>query len=167
MSRESALSAVLAALANAVKGGFIEATRDRYHFTHDKLQSSFRYLLGEREEERLHASIGRAYLLGIETDESAVYNAAVHLNCSPDFLSGDEQRAKLARINLGAAQYSMKKSAFVNSEMMLQQGLDALGRHGRWSEEHFDLTFEMMLRLAKLQVTTGDSKLANRLPRRP
>lgn len=155
MSRESALSAVLAALDNAVKHGFIESTRDRYHFTHDKLQASFRSLLGEREEERLHASIGRAYILGIGTDESAVYNAAVHLNCAPDVLLDSEHRAKLARINFGASQYSMKKSAFVTAEMMLQKGLSALGEHGRWSEEHFDLTFEMMLFLAKLQIITG------------
>lgn len=157
---ESIRHRVLSSLSEAIKGGFIETLSDGYHFTHDKLQASFKCLIDEREKGRLHLLIGEAYLANTNTtnEGSANYNAAVHLNCAPDFISEQQrlQQAKLAKINLDAAKHCELKSAFVTAAMMLRKGLDSLDPDERWSSENFDLTFEMMERLARTELVVGD-----------
>lgn len=149
---------VFSSLAEAVKDGFIETTTaDGYHFTHDKVQSAFQYLIDEHEKRHLHHRIGQAYLSFTRVDTSAIYSAAVHLNISSDFATTNKKKAKLAQVNLDAAKYCEGKSAFASAAILLGKGLDALGdRQGRWSKETFELTSEIMVCLARIQLIVGN-----------
>jgi predicted ATPase len=139
-----------------VKEGFIEKTSVGYQFTHDKLQSSFRSLIDESEEERLHLLVGETYLES-GGDGWHIYKAAVHLNCAPGFLlTNRQQRERLARINLKASNYCNERSAFEKMTDVLQSGFDVLGPVNPWSEEHSSLTFEIVEALARAQLIVGD-----------
>lgn len=99
--------------------------------------------------------IGNFFLANTCNATSQRYNAAVHLNNAPGFLHSHSQRAVLAAINLEAAKYCKAKSAFIQEVTMLQKGLDLLDWNDRWSEENFDLTYEMMELLARAQLIVG------------
>lgn len=163
-SIETLRNAVNVSLINASKEGFIEETADGHQFTHDKLQASFQALVGEEEEDRLHLRIGRVFLARID-DNKAVYNAAVHLNRAPGFLHNVEQRAVLASINFEAAAYCEQKSAFVQAAALLQQGLDAIGPTDRWSEHNFNLTYQIMESLARMQLVVGELEACKKTTR--
>lgn len=143
-------------LADAAKEGFVEKTSCGYQFTHDKLQAAFQSLLDEEEEDQLHLLIGKAFLTS-SNDESKMYNAAVHLNNAPGFLSDRKQWAVLAGINFKAATYCGEKSAFIQAVALLRVGLDIIeSPEERWSEQNFSLTFKMMESLARMQLIVGD-----------
>jgi predicted ATPase len=152
-------SSVMLSLTEAVREGFIEKADDtRYHFSHDKVQSAFKSLIDESEGAQLHLLIGEAYLSDYNhgIGRSNIYRSAVHLSRAPDFLSDHQQRVRLARINLEAAKYCTEISAFEQAVAALQTGINALGPIGKWSDEHFALTFEMMETQARMQLVVGD-----------
>lgn len=148
---------ILKSLSDAVREGFIETTSSGgFQFTHDKLQASFQSLISESEQEQLHLIIGRAFLSSC-TKKTQMYNAAVHLNRAPCFMqSTQSNRIELARINFDAAKYCEEKSAFIQAVKMLQSGLASIGPEERWSEDNFDLSFQMMESLARTQLIVGD-----------
>jgi predicted ATPase len=87
-----------------------------------------------------------------------LFDATVHLNRSSELLSNQKQRAELAKLNLVASKYCEEKSAFSRAVKILQTGLAVLGSDSTdlWSEENFDLTFEMRESLARIQLIVGD-----------
>jgi predicted ATPase len=147
---------VLSSVSEALKEGYIEDSRDCYHFSHDKLQSTFRSMISREEEDRLNLLIGEEFLASRESEHCNIYKAAVHLHSAPKYLKVPEQRKQMVRINMEAADYCKGISAFARAAAMLQTGLDILGPEERWSEEHFKLTLEMMGSLAKMQLVAGD-----------
>mmetsp|Transcript_2209 Transcript_2209/g.3485 ORF Transcript_2209/g.3485 Transcript_2209/m.3485 type:complete len:1071 (+) Transcript_2209:110-3322(+) len=143
-------------ISGAVEEGFIDKTSDGYQFTHDKLQTAFRALIGESEKGNLHLLIGEAFLAH-EEEESSIYRAAVHLNAAPGFLDGHREKSvRLAHINLQAAKYCNGISAFGKAAEALLIGLRIFDSDERWGEEYFALTFEMMELLARMQLLVGD-----------
>jgi hypothetical protein len=83
-------------LSIAVDQGFVKKTSvGEYQFMHDTLQSSFRCLIDEMDEPRLHLQIGDAFLADEGGDKLNVYKAAVHLNCAQDFVRNQQQRSEI------------------------------------------------------------------------
>jgi len=140
-------------LNKAVGGRFLEKTRDGYQFSHDKIQSSCRSMIGEAEEGRLHLVIGEMFLRRGNLD--GLYQAAVHLNNAPDFVSDDKQRIRLANINLEASKISREKYAFDDAANLLRCGLALLVPETKWTD-HFDLAFEITELLAKMNLIIGN-----------
>ena len=147
---------VLDCLSDAVKEGFVEKTKAGYQFTHDKLQSAFRSMSSEHDEDQLRLLIGEAFL-NQGSDPVNTFNAALHLNCAPGFLQGRQSREKLARINLEASRYCEQKSAFSTAANMLQKGLAVLDQEAKWSGR-LDLVLELTESLARMQLINGDFK---------
>lgn len=139
----------------AVDAGFIEKINDGYQFTHDKLHSAFQGLAAKSTQDGLHLIIGKVYWAQ-ESDESAIYNAAVHLNNVPDFLHSNEQRVELAQINLQAARYCQQMSAFDKAAYLLRRGIDLLSSENKWSHELSCLSFEMITALANVELLVGN-----------
>lgn len=142
-------------LAQAVDEGFIEKIECHYSFTHDKLQSAFQGLIGKKTQEHIHLRIGEVYL-GQTTGESMIYGAAVHLNNAPGFLEKDDQRVKLARVNLQASRYCQQKSAFDEAANLLHKGIELLDATEKWSDKFYDLAFEMTELLSRMLLFVGD-----------
>ena len=152
---ESFHAAVRMCLDEAVDGGFVELTNKGYQFTHDKLQTAFRSMVDGTEEEHLHLIIGESFLAQVN-DDSAIYNAAVHLNSAPAFLRVDAHRMQLARINLEASKYCTQRSAFEMAAEVLREGLGLMDLLEKWSDQYFDLTLEMTKALAKTELIIGN-----------
>lgn len=157
MTDTSSQSVVVKSLAEAIKEGFLEKMRVGHQFTHNKLQSAFRSLIGKSEEDQLYLRMGEVYLMhSNENSSRMLYKASMHLNRASDFLYSHQQQAKLARINMHAAKYCIGASAFDRAAVMLRKGLDILGPELRWCGDYFSLTFEMMETLARTQLIVGD-----------
>jgi hypothetical protein len=92
----------------AIKEGFIEATKDGWQFCHDKLEASFQPLIESSEKIRFHEILGNHYLNHRHTNDCICY-AAFHLNKLHEYSTGHERVDKIARINLEAA----KKNAVI------------------------------------------------------
>ena len=140
-------------LSEAVKGGFIERTKEGYQFSHDKVQACFQSKMDEAENERLHRLIGECFLL--RGAPKSLYHAANHFNQASGLGQSKEQRAKLARLNLEASKYSKDKSAFNDAADFLRLGLKLLDSETKWSHD-FDLAFEMTESLAKMEFIIGN-----------
>jgi hypothetical protein len=82
----------------------------------------------------------------------------VHLSCGSYFLSDHQHQVTLAQINLEAAKYCREIYAFEQAvSKALQTGLEVLLRPTeKWSDEHFDLTSEIVETQTRMQLVVGD-----------
>jgi hypothetical protein len=140
----------------AISQGFIDMTKDVYHFNHDKLQASCRDMIEPDEIARLHYMIGNQYMYHYNAEDS-LFQAAVHLNKAGEYALGKERRHKLAGINLEAAKRCRDKSAFDDAAQFLRHGLMLLDHVScdKWTE-CFDLAFQLTESLAKMELILGN-----------
>jgi histidine kinase len=140
----------------AISQGFIDMTKDIYHFNHDKLQASCQEMIEPVDIPRLHNLIGNQYVFHSKNDD-ALFQAAVHLNKAGDYALGKERRDKLARINLEAAKRCRDKSAFDDAAQFLRHGLMLLDEESqdKWTK-CFDLAFELTESLARMELILGN-----------
>jgi predicted ATPase len=143
-------------LFDCVQLGFLwKPSEESYQFTHDNIQSAFQTLNKKAETSNFHANIGEVYFER-GYDGLNMYNTAVHWNAALDNMNGRYQRPKLARINLEAAKYCHDKSAFVRACMLLRAALALFESHELWESRHFELTFEIVEMLAKMELIIGN-----------
>jgi len=149
-------------LQKATVEGILQKKKRKYQFSHDKIQASFRNLIRESEEEMLHLKIGRKFIS--QPDEASKYQTAIHLNKAslihlerngkvPIYVT--ENGSELAKINLDAAKYCKGRSAFSASVDFLQKSLEYIDGEEKWLK-HFDLSFEIMEMLAKMELIVGN-----------
>lgn len=149
-----ALNVVSSALTRAVDDGLVEKTgKNTYQFSHDKLQLSFQSMVNDEENVQYHLIIGEQ-LIELK-GEGSMYQAALHLNKVMQIFEDEDQKVRLARINLDAAKYCKHKGAFVDSVTFLRTGLNLLDEHTKWIA-HYLLTYELTLLLAKMELITGN-----------
>jgi predicted ATPase len=143
-------------LVMAIEQGFIELTKDVYHFSHDKLQDSFQNMVEPSDVSMYHYLIGNQYVFHCQT-EDAIFQAAIHLNKAGDYALGKERRDKLARINLEAAKRCQDRSAFDSAARFLRHGLKLLDEesHDKWTK-CFNLAFEISECLSKIELILGN-----------
>ena len=121
----SNVALVESALDMALTQGFIDMTKDVYHFNHDKVQASCQDMIEPVDVARLHYLIGNHYVYHCK-GEDALFQAAVHLNKAGQYALDKERRDKLARINLEAAKRCRDMSAFDDAAQFLRHGLKLL-----------------------------------------
>jgi len=148
----SSASSTLLNLAIAVDEKVVEKAKDGYQFSHDKIQSVFQAMYSENEKVMAHKVIGEVFLARTEND--SLYHAAVHLNRAIGLLRDDHERVELARINLAAAKFCKQKCAFDGAVSLLRIGSDLINENEKWSK-FFDLSFEMIGLLAKMELVAG------------
>lgn len=144
-------------LSQAVVIGFVEKTKNGFQFSHDRIQTAFHELILDQDEvDHIHGVIGDTILASGDDDNATMHHAAVHLNAvSIDFESEKEQH-RLVKVNLRAAKYCLSKSAFAAARDLLLHGLSLMSHDQKWSEDFFDLTFEMTELLARAELVIGD-----------
>ncbi|KAI2510539.1 hypothetical protein MHU86_3807 [Fragilaria crotonensis] len=114
------LQTVATAIDDAVRGGFVEKTKEGYQFSHDTIQTAFQSLIDDEEKGRFHLAIGNVFLaIG---DVESRYLACVHLYNSPHFMPDDTNRIELVRLHLEAAKYCKERSAFIDAAAALHRG---------------------------------------------
>lgn len=68
----------------------------------------------------------------------------------------DKELAKLAKLNLEAAEIAMSKSAFETSLMFLELAVAALDHSTRWQEPSYSVTLRTFLFLARMRLCCGN-----------
>lgn len=148
---------VVVCLQKAVEGGFLAKTKEGFKFTHDKLQSMFQSMIVDDQKAELHLLIGEMFL-SKNGDQSTAYNAVVHLDNAKGLLQDDAQRVKWAHAYLEASKDCREQSAFIVATRLLRTGIEVLDpMDTKWSEEHFELTFELTESLARMEMVVGNS----------
>jgi histidine kinase len=91
-----------------------DAERQIYLFLHDRIQQAAYDDIPQSEKKAVHLRIGRLLLDGLSADEQEerIFDIVHQLNEGRDLLSSDEERDRLARLNLRAAKKARSSAAF-------------------------------------------------------
>lgn len=151
---------ILATLQEAVNLRLVaECDELTYAFEHDRVQHAA-YMSGTSDINKTHFKIGKILLqyslgLGIENNTSSFLLAVTQLNQGSEIIKDNKAKARLAQLNLDAANCVLLKSGFENAIDYLQQGLDILLPTHRW-HEHYDVTLKLTSTLAEVSCSSGD-----------
>ncbi|MBI4942108.1 MAG: EAL domain-containing protein [Actinobacteria bacterium] len=143
------------ALAPALEEGIVRRGRDRYEFTHDRVQEAALSLLNTEQRRRLEVRIGRALASRPEAlRDDRVFEVAAHYNRAAGLVSPRNERLVVAEINLAAGRRARATGAFASAVGYLEAALSLLDDDA-WEEDH-DLSFGVHLELAECASMAAD-----------
>ena len=94
--------------------GLIIQQEDDFKFAHDRIQQAVYSMIGDQERKTLHYQIGKRLLE--EGDKEAIdeqlFEVVNHLNWGLEFISSEDEKSRLAHLNLLASQKAKLTSAF-------------------------------------------------------
>ena len=157
---ETSPAQLQADLSAAVAAGLVVQDGDSIRLMHDRVQEAAYALIPEGERAALHLRIGRLLwprLEAADTSES-VFEAANQLNRGANLIADEQERTKLAQLNLTAGMRARQSGAyaaalghFVAGSQLVPEPVDA-----RWHTLRFALEFHR----AECEVLTGDTESA-------
>lgn len=111
-----------------------------YKFLHDRVQQAAYSLIPELEKKATHLKIGKLLLQNTSQDliEEKVFDIVNQFNIGVDFITEEEEKYKLAQLNLIAGRKAKAASAYEVAVRQLRLGLELLAENS-W-QSHYDLT---------------------------
>ena len=108
-----------------------------YQFVHDRIQQAAYSLIADEFKQRVHLQIGQILLQNTPECqiEEKIFDIANQLNHGTELVSNQQQRDRIANLNLIAGQKAKSSTAYQPALMYLQQGLAWLGRDG-WHRQY-------------------------------
>ncbi|HLP45490.1 MAG TPA: ATP-binding protein, partial [Candidatus Kapabacteria bacterium] len=132
----------------ALRENLIYPLDDRqYKFMHDRIQQAAYALISEGDKKSVHLKIGRLLLREFGEHESIeylekmgqrIFDIANHFNIGIEFVTAEEEKIKIARLNLKAAQKAKAAIAYGPAWEYVQQALRLLPDNS-W-KQNYDLT---------------------------
>ncbi|SPA33764.1 putative serine/threonine kinase with signal transduction histidinekinase and gaf sensor [Cupriavidus taiwanensis] len=148
------------AIREAVHAGLVSCGENVLRFSHDRVLEAAYSRIAEPTRQAFHLRVGRLLLERTPCDEieANVFTIVGQLNRATENIEVQEERDKLAELNLAAALRA--KSACANTAALhyLSIGLALLGDHG--FARHQALAFDLTLHMAECEFLTGDSARA-------
>lgn len=148
------------AVGEAVRAGLVSCRENVLRFSHDRILEAAYSRIAEPTRQAFHLRVGRLLLERTPSDEvdANVFTIVGQLNRATDNIAAQEERDRLAELNLAAALRA--KSACANTAALhyLSIGLALLGDHG--FSRHEALAFALTLHMAECEFLTGDSARA-------
>jgi predicted ATPase len=146
-----------AALWEAARAGLVLREEGAYLFAHDRVQEGAYALIPQGERPAEHLRIGRRLAAGTPPDTIAesVFEIVGQLNAGAALISAEEERVRLAELNLLAGQRAKASCAYASALTYLEAGR-ALLPHDCW-ERCGPLTFALELHRAECEFLTGAS----------
>ncbi len=143
-----------AALWEAVRAGLVLRLEGAYAFLHDRVQEAAYALLPEAQRAAEHLRIGRlmSRAAGPAIEES-IFDVVNQLNRASALIEDQEERERVARLNLLAGERARAATAYVSALSYLAAGEAQLGEE-RW-ERCFDLAFSLAFHRAECELLTG------------
>jgi len=140
----------------AVRTGLVFRMGDAYAFLHDRVQEAAYALIPESERAATHLRIGRvlASRIAPEALEEVIFDVVNHLNRGAEMIAAQEERDKVAELNLMAGKRAKNASAYASALKYLIAGA-GLVAEDCW-EEHYDLAFALELNRAECEFLIGD-----------
>ena len=146
---------VHAALWQAVLQELVERTADVYRYVHDRIQEAAYSLIPDDRRALAHLRIGRllAEHIPSEKREEAIFEIVNHLNRGAELITSQDERERLAELNLIAGKRAKASTAYASALTYLASGA-ALAPEDAW-ERRRDLVFDLELHHAECEFLTG------------
>jgi PAS domain S-box-containing protein len=108
-----------------------------YQFSHDRIQQAAYSLIPDELKQRVHLQIGQLLLQNTPESqiEEKIFDIVNQLNHGSELVKNQQQRDKIANLNLIAGQKAKSSTAYQPALMYLQQGLEWLGKD-RWQRQY-------------------------------
>ena len=138
-----------------IRVGLVLRSERSYTFLHDRVQEAAYSLIPEEARARTHLRIGRllAEHVAPEEQEEAIFEIVNQFNRGTSLVTSQQEREKLAELNLVAGKRAKSSSAFASALTYFTAGA-ALLLEDVW-ERRQPLAFELELHRADCEVWTG------------
>jgi predicted ATPase len=140
----------------AIRAGLIFREEQSYTFLHDRVQEAAYSLIPEEARAEAHLQIGRLLVTRIapEEREEAIFEIVNQLNRGASLITSQEEREKLAELNLIAGKRAKASSAYASALNYLAAGTTLL-EEGCW-ERCYEFIFALELHRAQCEFLTGE-----------
>lgn len=127
-----------------------------YKFSHDRVRQAARELLANGDAIRLHQRIGRSLLVRMERapSEELLFDVVYHLNAAAGLIETDEERDRLARLNLQAGDRA-KASTAIDAALRYFSTACEVSGEGLWKRQP-DLAYQVNLERAEGEGLVGN-----------
>ncbi|MEG3991528.1 serine/threonine-protein kinase PknK [Microcoleus sp. S28C3] len=114
-----------------------------YKFLHDRVQQAAYSLIPESQKQQTHLKIGELLLehTSAEEIEENIFEIVNQLNVGVEFITEQEEKYKLAQLNLIAGRKAKAATAYEAAVTLLKVGLELLAENS-W-QSHYDLTLAL------------------------
>jgi PAS domain S-box-containing protein len=154
---------VHADLSEAVRLELVERLKGSYRFVHDRVQEAAYSLIPKGARAPVHLHIGR--LLATQTPpeerEETIFEIVSHLNRGADLITEQEERERVAELNLIAGKRAKASTAYVSACAYLGTGMTLLGSEG-WTSR-YELALDLWLERAECEYLSGNFDAAEPL----
>jgi len=132
----------------------INTDKVSYKFLHDRVQQAAYSLIPSEQQKTTHLKIGQLLLYNTDRDtlEENVFDIVNQLNIGVEFITDQEEKYKLAQLNLMAARKAKAASAYEAAVMQLRVGLKLLAENS-W-ESNYDLTLALYVEAVEAEYLT-------------
>jgi PAS domain S-box-containing protein len=152
---------VHAALWEGVRQEFVEHLDDSYKFIHDRVHEAAYSLIPETSRAEAHLRIGRLLVAHTSPQkrEETIFDIVNQLDRAVALITSQEEREKLAELNLIAGKRAKTSTAYTSALKYLVAGA-ALLDDDSW-EHRRDLIFPLELERAECEFLTGEMAAAD------
>ncbi len=149
-------------LQDAVRNGLVLASGRAYTFLHDRVQEAAYSSIPEAERAAAHLRIGRLLAARTAPDgiEDSVFEIVSQLNRGAHLIEQDEERARVAELNLIAGRRAKAAVAHAAALTYLVAGLSLLSEDD-W-QRRYRLVFELELNRAHCEFLTAGDRAGRR-----
>lgn len=144
-----------AALSEAIAPGLVSQGDSGYAFAHDRIREAAYAQVPEGERAAVHLRIGRTLLTQLEPSAVSehIFEVVSQLNRGLRLVTSEEERLRIAELNLTAGQRARASCAYVSALTYLAAGESIISDRD-W-EEHYRLRFALALGRAECEFLTG------------
>jgi PAS domain S-box-containing protein len=149
---EGAEETMHAALSEAVGAGLIYPDGSSYSFLHDRIQQAAYSLIPQEDCAEVHLMLGRLLLAKMTAEQLAehLFDVVNHFNRGAALLVEDEEKLRVAAINLRAGRKANASAAYASAHAYFSDGM-ALLDEGDWVSHH-ELMFSLSLECARAEL---------------
>ena len=139
----------------AMRAGLIACTEHSCRFVHDRVQEAAYSLIPEEARAQIHLRIGKALAASIPPEKlhEMIFEIVNQLNHGAHLITSQEEREKLAELNLIAGKRAKASSAYASALTYLRAGMSLL-REDTWDRQQA-LAFALELHGADCELWTG------------
>jgi PAS domain S-box-containing protein len=155
--------ALEASLSVAVHAGLLVQADGGYRFIHDRVREAAYELIPPADRGAAQLRIGRLLLERMPAQEvrDNIFELMNHLNAGLELIAAQEERDRVAELNLLAGQKAKAATAYASASRYLSIGMDLLGTAG-W-DRRYELTFGLWIEAAECEYLNGTLENAERL----
>ncbi|MCA9715406.1 MAG: response regulator, partial [Myxococcales bacterium] len=132
-------------------------------FLHDRVQQAAYSLISDEDKRAAHLKIGRRMLGDAALSEERLFDIVNHMNLGLELLEDDDERRRLAGLNLRAGAKAQDATAYRSAAGYLRAGVALMATRGWDADDDYPLLFQLHLRLSQCAYLLGEFAQAEAL----